>query len=94
MAGKNGEVGSIDSTLMRLGKMRRQVEIEKTELSKLQGKRSALEDRLRNEFGNTAAGWRRRGGALSSSMTSSARRNKAINEELEALRGKYDFGEI
>lgn len=84
---------TIDATLMQLGKMRRQVEIEKSELSKLQGRRSALEDRLRTEFGirGGVEEARKRIRQLDEQIN---RRNKSIAEEIEALRGKYDFGEI
>jgi len=89
----NEKTKTIDATLMQLSRMRRQVELEKAELNKLQGRRSALEDRLRNEFSirGGVEEARKRIKALDDQLT---RRNKAITEEIETLRGKYDFGEI
>lgn len=87
------DAASIDSTLMALAKMRRQVELEKTELSKAQGRRGALEDRLRKDFGLRGGvdEARKRIRQLDDQL---ARRNKAIADEMAKLREKYDFGEL
>lgn len=79
----------IDKTLRELGKLSREIELEEREVQTKKGKRDALFDQLRNEFGvRNLKEAKKKIKVLEVSIT---RKNDYIEKKMKELKETYEF---